>query len=83
MCEGVAPRVRPRHGAPDEVSPPPRRKAPLMEADAAAAESAEGPAEVRSGGWGGLGLGGGLWDFSVSRVACLRVGRVCVEMHDV
>lgn len=78
MCEGVAPRVRPRHGAPDEVSPPPRRKAPLMEADAPAAESAEGPAEVRRGGKK-------IWDFSVSsaRVACLRVGRVCLEMHDV
>lgn len=43
---------------------------------------------VRRGPRGGQergGRGGQLWDFSDSRprVACLRVGRVCVEMHDV
>lgn len=31
-----------RHGAPDEVSPPPRRKAPLMGADASAADYSRG-----------------------------------------
>lgn len=70
MCEGVAPRVRPRHGAPDEVSPPPRRKAPLMEAAAPAAESAEGPAEVRRGG-----ENSGIFPF---RVRGLRVCELAV-----